>query len=436
MLQLGIKGFGLMLNQITKRSSVSQNGYSPRLLLALGLTLWVSGCVILNYGIGSAVVGNVPLFGLMSGISLLSAVCSPHLPLRFLFPLVLLWTWTLFRFSLGPWTFYAVRDTSAILGTVWLLAGWFSGLELPRGLFVALSRWTLLILLAYWSLSPFAESLMEISPSTGLYGGSILGSYVNQALVGPVMVAILVFREILGKLIIVLSLPICVFFCLSTMSRGAITNLILGMMWFIGFHRERPWPLIFIGLLSLFLFVLLLLVFEAETRYGRLNLELLVGIPYSMVGIETDERLYGASGGLEQRLNWWQSGLGMLNDHPWGWVLGIGYGEPLTDHGNITFTTGSAVVTRELHNSWISQLCRGGIISFVLLLYLYARIFGELILKKESWRSPSGILYGSLCIAFSILTLTEPGLENPHYAVILWFGLGFGLARQSQTKSH
>jgi hypothetical protein len=156
-------------------------------------------------------------------------------------------------------------------------------------------------------------------------------------------------------------------------------------------------------------------------KYSKSNIELSGIIEHLNTGYGVESNIYnGSAGGLEQRIGWWVTIYNKLILDSHSFLLGLGFGIPLTDD---VVTT----VIREPHNSYVSVFARTGLIMFSLWIYFIISTISSslnsiILFRRDKIRRETSmykILVSALMIQVSILitALVEPAFELPPIAI-------------------
>lgn len=382
----------------------------PLLLIATG---YLALLLILNYGISATTFGPLPLHHAILGLALLGSL--PFLrwvPLPLLLAPLLLAV-AMLRVLAGDVGFWALRDAAQVIDMQWVLVGWAL---VAAGIHHRLRRVVISVITlaaCYWLTFPVRDVLLELGPKMGLHGSGFLGYYANQFMAGFTVIVLLLWSQWIRPLHLVVLCAMLVTFTLMSMSRLTLGATIASLAYLVVVGRLPVWILIAGALSALLGIVVIQLAgIEIETRYGTLDTALLYHAALSVVGRGDN---HGAAAGLFQRLDWWWAGIQGTLGHPMGWLWGQGFGVVLTDHGSA-----GDVVTRELHNSWLSAFCRLGLIGLGGLISLFGYLVWQLLRQRDRWRHVGVV---ATCFVLA-LTMFEPGFENPYAAALIWTGLG------------
>ena len=94
----------------------------------------------------------------------------------------------------------------------------------------------------------------------------------------------------------------------------------------------------------------------------------------SSFGVEGDSYDEGSVGGLALRLIWWQDALTQLFMSIKTTLFGLGQGIALTN-----FYNEYGVLTKELHNSYLTILVRNGLVGFFIVFLLHLQLLKNFI---------------------------------------------------------
>lgn len=394
----------------------------PALLATAGA--YIVGVYILGYGLSSQIPLGIPIHHVFLFIGLLGALWHfPRIPLPvFLLP-CLLFTAALIRWTFGVGGFYAARDMSPCIDVLWLVVGYAAGVaRAGTGL---LTRWPQVSAWAvgYWLLYPLNPFLWDIAPFWGLHENGFFGYMQPQTYIPVLIGALLIWNETLPRRLLVWLLAGCLVVSLLTMGRLCLVASSFAFLWLgsRGLIRMSV-AVTVVATMTLLFYVLPLFDVPIETRYGNLRGHLMLQAIQSTYG---GGSLEGAAGGLGDRLGWWLGGIDRTLQSDGGVLWGRGYGVILTDHRV------GEVVTRELHNSWISMFCRLGLIGLGLLTCLVVLVTQRLMAGADTRLR---LLMPVVLLAFALVTCFEPALENLDSASVLWFTAGLGMAIVDQRR--
>lgn len=396
---------------------------APGLLAAAGA--YIIGVFILGYGLPSQMPLGIPIHHVFLFLGLMGALRFFHLtPLPvFLLPL-LLFSAALIRWTFGDGGFFALRDLSACVDVLWLIVGYTAGVA--RSGTSLLTRWPVICAWAvgYWLLYPLNPFLWDIAPFWGLHENGFFG-YMRPEIYIPILIgAVLLWNDSLPRRLVVWLLAGCVVVGLLTMGRLCLLTSSFALLWLgsHGYIRMSIAVTAIVTVTALF-YVMPLIDVPIETRYGNLRGHLLL---QAIQSTYDGGNLEGATGGLAQRFGWWMDGIDKTLQVDGGVLWGRGYGMVLTDH-----RVGD-VVTRELHNSWVSMFCRLGLLGLGLLVCLALFVTQRLLAGAEGRLR---LLLPIAFLAFGLFICLEPGLENPDSASVIWFVAGLGMALMDQRQA-
>ena len=433
-----------------------------------GAPFWIRACtavvfaqLILNYGFAAAVIplGSVgaPISELVLTFSI--AVCifkvtlandPVHLP-------GLLWlvcVWALLNLALHlPWGLNqhgmaAARDALPTVEVLFVLPGFVAAthlLRLPDGgsAFLKRSLAVLVLGMAVYGLGiGIQEFIIRFSPRMPSLQQTVplIGSYQSWPLAGLFsMLAFLLWRWqtqepmtftewMAGGLIFISGTY--TFFASQSRAAYLIVALFLILLLLLGGQGKRVLVL-FTAIICAALFFLLIetLGLELRGRISTLSASQIVDHLFTLSGESEDSEYQGAAGGIAQRKSWIAYSLQLWQQDFRSILVGVGYGDVLTNHTVVGFQQ-QTILVREPHNSFISILTRSGLLGLMVnatlhlcLLWACVRLYRR---RYKTHRSLAALALGVLFIhVYCLLTaMGQPVLESPHFAVPLHFILG------------
>jgi O-Antigen ligase len=351
-------------------------------------------------------------------------------------PLAIWWVFgvgrALFDFAMhGTW---ALRDAAHVVESLFLLVGFvFAGDQksldrffnwLPKFLFIAA---------IYGFLYPIRVQIWMASPSImsgSGYPAPIFGSMATSSylLITAAIYLILAHgNRPVPNLVAVLILG----YTLAMFQARTLYLTLIAVFGFLMLYRRSS-----IGNLGIVVYVSALLLalvgligLKVEGRLGAdFNFTFLVHHFLAIFGI-CDASLPGvcsAAEGVGQRLEWWNNIFNRMTADPFSLLLGLGYGQPLTD-----FYGSSGAAVREPHNSYITVLARTGIIGAVcwaLIMFSLVRRwhFTFKMCYQRGWREGENrmLVLMVLFICIWVLAIGEDGFEKPYNIIPFYFFWG------------
>jgi O-antigen ligase len=182
-------------------------------------------------------------------------------------------------------------------------------------------------------------------------------------------------------------------------------------------------------MIALALLIIPLAGIEIQGRLGqKISYEFVLNHIQAIGGVES-EGLTGSARGVSLRFGWWQDLIGRWLSSFETFVLGIGFGMPLTD-----FTSASGAIVREPHNSYLSVIGRTGItgaIAFVWMHFFLLRAWWRTYRTclRNRWREGENRLL--ILMVFFVLmwvaAMGEDAFEKPYFAIPYYFFWGLVL---------
>ena len=420
------------------------------LLLVIGLYLILnSGFMQIRFPLSQS--KGVPIGEIVLLFALLTIDYS-KLILRFskaffVFPLFIWWGFSLSQalvgfFDYGMWAF---RDASHFIESIFVIVG-FSFASRPDNLRV-FKNWlsNLAILISIYALGyPFQEILREISPTiqaAGGYASSLFFMYSNTGGMLLWVAAYLIIYRNKRNAISLISLFLAgfmLFYSAFLFQARTIYLQIFALFILLFLCRRITANEIITGIGISIALLVALSVFEIKLP-GRLQQNVSPRFFYdhfiSLFGIATDG-LFGAAGGVTQRLEWWLKLYRQWTSSLGTWLLGLGYGFPL-----VAWVTENGVPVREPHNSFISVIARTGMIGFVsffwvqiILLRTWKRAYKICKLIKWTFGKKYLLALMAFFIFVWVLALGEDAFEKPFWAIPYYFFWGYVLALYDRLR--
>jgi hypothetical protein len=354
----------------------------------------------------------------------------------YLLPFLVWWGFGVGRamvdFSLhGMW---ALRDAAHVLESLFLIVGFVFASDpryteklfdwLPKFLFIAV---------IYGALFPFRDLIWSISPTIVAGNGyevPVLGSMANTALlliVAAVYLMLFHGNRMLANVAAVLILG----YTIAVFQARTLYLVVIAVFLFVGFHRRAT-----IGNMGLLFYLALLMVafitisgIQIQGRIGEtFSAEFLWQHFLAIFGMSggESEGLRSAEEGIGQRIGWWLGIFARLTESPYSFLLGLGYGDPLTD-----FSAPEGVVVREPHNSYVTIIGRTGIVGAIAWLSLMTGLvtcwFRSFHLARGlGWRQGENrlLILMVYLISIYILAFTQDALEKPYNIIPFYFFWG------------
>lgn len=352
-------------------------------------------------------------------------------------PLGIWWTFgvsrALFDFAVhGTW---ALRDAAHVLESLFLLVGFaFAGDRKSLDRFFAWLPRFLFIAAIYGLLYPVRVQVFQsISPTitSGVgYNVPIFGSMATSSyLLITASIYLILFHgnRLVPNLVAVLLLG----YTLAVFQARTLYLTLIAVFGFLMLYRRSS-----LGNLGILVYVSALLLalvgligLKVEGRLGaNFDANFLFHHFLAIFGI-CDTSLPGvcsAAEGVGQRLEWWNNIINRMTADPFSMLLGLGYGEPLTD-----FYGSSGAAVREPHNSYITVFARTGIIGAV----CWALVMLSLVRRWHTtfrrcyeldWREGQNRLLVLMVIFICVwvLAIGEDGFEKPYNIIPFYFFWG------------
>jgi O-Antigen ligase len=433
-----------------------------------GLFFVVAGQTVLNYGFSNLMlkVGGVPITVTEMVLAVALVACLPHgldsrRELRLPTGLWLLAFWVLFnlawhlpsgisRFGIG-----AARDALPSVEMLFVVPGYVAVLIALRSGDtgrVWLTRLVCGIAVSggfYGLLYPLSETIQRISPKVPSLQQSVpvLGYFVTSPIVGLLsLFGIMLWfwrgpqRVGVTKALVIgvmTASALLVFF----MSQGRVNYLFVLLTFFvflfIGGQSKRALVMAGVVLLGIAaLFAIELSGVQVEGRIGRMSASGIIDHVISLQGDSDNADFRGSANGVNQRKQWREYSLGLWARSEETQVLGIGFGQVLTDLTTLG-TEGQTLVVREPHNSFVTMLSRSGLVGLAVMLtlhgaMLYAAASGYRRFRSSRRTVASFFLVALLYEIYSLLNAWgQPHFEVAYYAVPSHFLIGAVLAARA-----
>jgi hypothetical protein len=149
----------------------------------------------------------------------------------------------------------------------------------------------------------------------------------------------------------------------------------------------------------------------------------------SLTGQSRSAEFEGSAAGVTQRREWRDASLEKWAFSPQTMLVGIGFGDALTNH-IVIGTGGEIIIVREPHNSFVTMLTRGGLLALsvflTLLVYILAiTAVGYWRYRAHDRRLAAIFLGGFLWQVMAMLQgWGQPYFENPYTVVPNYFVYG------------
>ena len=354
----------------------------------------------------------------------------------FAFPFLLWWGYGIgSAISAVPsYGFWALRDATHVIESLFLIVGFAfaSRLEHMDRVFEWLPR--LLFAVCVYALAyPLGETLRDYSPSIQTGAGhytALFFSYTSTSVLLLLSAAYLMLFKERTKWTLVLEGLLIGYAAFLFQARTIYIQIFVLLIFFFMFRRQALGK----GALGMALVVLALLIIplagiQIQGRLGQsISYEFVLDHVLAIGGIES-EGLKGSARGVSLRMGWWRDLIGEWLSSVESFILGQGYGIPLTD-----FHAPSGAVVREPHNSYLSIIGRTGTtgaVAFLWMHYLLLRTWWRCYTTcvRTGWREGENRLL--ILMVFFILiwvyAMGEDAFEKPYFAIPYYFFWGLVL---------
>lgn len=427
-----------------------------RWLIPARLELWqalmalsLGGFIILNYGFENLVIariGGAPLlvgeFSMLLGVLLAIrklgfSQLKPLLgdPVARCFLFLLMFAIVHLAIDIPRFGLYALRDASPYFEAIFLSAGYLWASE-KNGIRRFLQ--CLLIILTLNSLYsftlPVSDALQSISPKSGVFQPiALFGQYQQVALyllAGAILCAWLIeYATGVARLVLLIMAVAQVCGLAVIQNRSMYLGIVIIFLVLFAF-RERNKLRRFAGAvgwsaLAMFslLFAFSFLGISIHGRVGEINADFLRQYALSVLSLDNSNSRLAQD---DDRVDWLQQAWQGTASDPFTLLTGQGFGKPLID-----FETEDGIPVRQPHNAAMGVFGRLGIIGvsvWLLAQALLSRRFVRALKIRHSRENRDLILWLLVfyVLAF-VMSMVQPALEFSHYAVPLYFILGFSL---------
>jgi hypothetical protein len=430
-----------------------------------GVPLWIRALyfvvfcqALLNYGFGNVMLkaGPIPLpateMVLMLGLLAVArhAIGGPE-AMRIPRILSLVCGWAVIHVTVhlpGGWAragVLAARDALPAVEMLsllpfyvamrWLLVQPSSERVLARLFFVAMTVISLYVLTyplqeTLWQISPKIHGFSNAVPLLGYYAHSIscvmlffclLWTWQHRAPFTATKVAFVALCIVSSLLTYAL-----------TQARISYLFLMFGMVVLAATGRLWRQLALMAGIVVLGFGALVVIEVTGIEIQGRIATVTASGIwdhLLSLTGQSRSAEFEGSAAGVTQRREWRDASLEKWAISPQTMLLGIGFGDALTNHITIG-TGGEVIIVREPHNSFITMLTRGGVVALVVFVTLLTYILaitatGYWRYRVHDRRLAAIFLGGFLWQVMAMLQAWgQPYFENPYTVVPNYFVYG------------
>ncbi len=427
------------------------------------LTLWqalmaisLTGFIVLNYGFENLVVGRIAgaplLIGeLMMLVGLVLAIRKQGFsqlrralrdPIVRCLMLLLVFSVLHLVVDIPRFGLYALRDASLYFETVFLAAGYLWASEesgVRRFVQCLIVIFTLNLLYSFTL--PLSESLQAISPMTGVFQPiALFGQYQH---VGMYLVAGALFFAWLADyttgwsrwiLWAMAAAQLCGLAVQQNRSMYVGILVILVLLLVLGERRrlQRSLRMLGSGILAMVVLLLVISLFgiTLHGRVGEINGDFLRQYALSVLSLDNSNSRLAQD---EDRIDWLQQVWTSTTSNPTTLLVGQGFGQPLID-----FETEAGIPVRQPHNAAMGVFGRlglSGLAIWLLFQILLLKRFLGALKTRQSAKAHDLILWLLVfyVLAF-VLSMVQPALEFSHYAVPLYFIVGFSLKILHMTR--
>ncbi len=300
------------------------------------------------------------------------------------------------------------------------------------------------LLAIYGLLYPFSSSIQAISPRVTSLQQSvpIFGHFTSFPAVG--LMAMIgwalwswqsseptrLWGSVLGVATFVAGF--LVFFMVQARIAYLFVIVSLFVFWTIGGQAKQARRIVLALLVGLsVLLTIEMSGLEFKGRVGRLSASGIVDHVLTLTGQSNDSRseFSGAAAGVNQRRQWRDFSLKLWSRDISTRILGIGFGQVLTDL-TTAGTEGQTMIVREPHNSYVTTLSRSGIVGLIVMLSLHTYVLRlclsgyrrHYLTQRPHAAYFLGVMFYELyCLLNS---WGEPHFEVAHFAVPSYFIYG------------
>lgn len=368
-----------------------------------------------------------------------------------------LYTAILLVYSVSTHGFWALRDASHVIESLFILIGFhFVSYYKYHSIliFIRLFKLLAVLLVLYAFLYTIKDQISNISPfiTTGAgYEVFLFFHYLNTPYLLLVVAMSLIIlcnydRNIIHSIFFfIISIFILLIDIMLFPSRTLYLQIIFAMLFLVGISKKFILNFIILfGLVLSLLSISNFLGIELQSRTGvTVNAEYILNHFMSLSG-KGEGTVSGSAEGVGLRLTWWIDIFNRLIDSIPALFFGLGYGIPLVDFIAVgaKYAEGGQVV-REPHNSYISIIARSGVIGF--LVWSAIQIYLISIWRKVAKVFPNNsiekyflniVMIYSICLW--VLAIGEDSFEKPYNTIIYYFlwGMVIGLSILVKRKKY
>jgi hypothetical protein len=380
-------------------------------------------------------VGELTLFFVLLTISYTSVLGKLSRSVLLL-PFLVWWSFGLGRavfdsMIYGPW---ALRDAAHVIESLFLLVGFVFAAH-PKTLerFFIWAPRLMFVGVAYAMMYPFQWEIMMNSPTIMTPNGfeaPIFGVMTNSAywaIIAAVYLLLFHSRSFVANLFAVLLLGAVV----AMFQARMLYLTTIAIFAFLAVYRRASIPnMALLGYLGAFILALLAITdLRIEGRLGASFSPAFLLAHFKAIFGWCDPTniqfasLCSAAAGVDQRLDWWINIYEKMIANPFYVLLGLGYGQVLTD-----FYDPGGNPVREPHNSYISIIARTGVIgaiAWVAMMTVLFRRWHQIVrhCRELRWREGESWMLLFMCyfIVLWVFSLGEDGFEKPYNIIPFYF---------------
>lgn len=427
---------------------------SIRNTVLLGL---LSLYIVFNYGfmqvrIPPSVGSGIPIGELVLILSLLTINYLKLFPKLArtvcLWPFIIWWVFGIGTAFAGvpDYGMWALRDATHVIESLFLIVGFvFAAQPNAIGKFF---RWLgmLSVFICIYALGyPFSDTLWRYSPVVIAGAGNqvpIFFTYTGtSAMVLFAISYFMLFSNYRGfqSNVLWVFITFMMGFTIFLFQARTVYLQVIALLLLFALFKRRVFKsgILILFVLAVFLITVPFLDLQITGRLGQdVSMDFIISHFMAIGGIES-EGVEGAASGVGQRLTWWANIFDKLLYSVKTAIIGLGFGEPLTD-----FLVTGGVPVREPHNSYISIIGRLGLIgfiSFVWMHYLLIKVWrsAHKMCIKINWQEGANRLL-VLLIFFVLIwvnAIGEDAFEKPFFALPYYFFWGVVLRFYSHLKN-
>lgn len=409
----------------------------------------LTGYLVFDYAFMALRIPPSSLGAPIGELFLAAALITINIPLAigkmgsavYLLPFLIWWGLGFIRLMIGGMQYgiWAFRDGTQLIESLFIIVGLVAAGDarfIAR--FMRWLPWVLLVTCIYGFGYLWAPQIAAISPK--LPGSSInviplLGTY---ALTPTIMLWTAFYLSALphrhpklryaGMVIAAL----LVSFAVVVVQARTIYTQMLAMLFLLLIFRRQGLGRMVTAFPLLILLIAIITAFDISIS-GRLTNKISFSFFAdhfdAIFGQSDSATLAAPAKGVDLRFSWWERIYNQLIGDPVTFLIGLGFGVPLTD-----FRDEQGTLVREPHNSYISVVARLGVVGFLAWFWMYIEMFkawlGSLRLTRRlRWRDGEDFLLMALCFNALLFAAAcgEDTMEKPYDAIPLYIFWGFAL---------